>query len=115
MSAAYLDADRGGLERLALLREQASRGELPPSAHAAITALEDRYGLSPRARQLAAIASSACLPRLPSAACSNASSVSARQHPTAALNRSSFVPNRRKTYGCEIPARRTRQACKIRL
>lgn len=51
MSAMYLEADLGGLHRLAYLHDASARGELPPSAHAAITALEDRYGLSPKSRQ----------------------------------------------------------------
>jgi hypothetical protein len=51
MAGAYLEADLGGLHRLAVLQEGIARGELPAAAHAAVTALEDRYGLSPASRQ----------------------------------------------------------------
>jgi hypothetical protein len=52
MSAAYLEADLGALHRLAELVEQLARGMLPVSGHSAIQQLEDRFGLSPRSRQL---------------------------------------------------------------
>src|SRR3954447_10796742 len=45
-------------------------------------------------------------PRLPSAASWKRASVRLKQRPTTAMNRSFFVPKSRKTYGCEMPARR---------
>src|SRR5579862_5825478 len=48
---------------------------------------------------------SASLPRRPSAARWNISSVSRKQRATTARKSSFFVPKRRKTYGCEMPAR----------
>src|SRR5262245_8501578 len=45
-------------------------------------------------------------PRLPSAACWNCSSVCRKQRAMTALKSSFFVPKSRKTYGCEMPARR---------
>jgi len=52
MAAAYLEADLGALHRLAELVELQSRGELQVAGLAAMTALEDRFGLTPRARQV---------------------------------------------------------------
>lgn len=52
MAAAYLEADLGALHRLAELVERQSRGELAVSGLAAMQQLEDRFGLSPRSRQL---------------------------------------------------------------
>src|SRR5438105_5585708 len=52
------------------------------------------------------MACSASSPRLPSAARWKVSSVSRRQRATVALKSSFFVPKSRKTYGCEMPARR---------
>jgi hypothetical protein len=51
MSGMYLEVDLGGLHRLAVLLDGIGRGELPASTHAHVTALEDRYGLSPKARR----------------------------------------------------------------
>jgi hypothetical protein len=52
MAAAYLEADLGALYRLAELVERQARGELTSSEHGAVTQLEDRFGLTPKARQL---------------------------------------------------------------
>ena len=52
MSAAYLEADLGALYRLAELVEQHARGELAVSGLTAIQSLEDRFGLTPRSRQI---------------------------------------------------------------
>jgi hypothetical protein len=52
MAAAYLEADLGALHRLAELVERNARGDLPVSGLAAIQALEDRFGLTPRSRQI---------------------------------------------------------------
>jgi hypothetical protein len=52
MAAAYLEADLGALYRLAELVERNARGDLPVSGLAAMQQLEDRFGLSPKARQL---------------------------------------------------------------
>jgi hypothetical protein len=51
MAAVYLDSDLGALLRLAYLHDELGRGALSVSGHAAITQLEDRFGLSPKARQ----------------------------------------------------------------
>jgi hypothetical protein len=51
MAPLYLDADRGPLERLAELVEQHARGELSATGLIAMQQLEDRFGLSPLARQ----------------------------------------------------------------
>lgn len=51
MATAWLPADYSGLLRLARLKDQDDRGEAPATALLAIQALEDRYGLSPKARQ----------------------------------------------------------------
>lgn len=50
MAPCYLEADLGALHRLARLVDDGAAGRLPPSTHAMITALEDRFGLSPQAR-----------------------------------------------------------------
>jgi len=50
MAAAYLEADLGALLRLAELVEMFGRGEHGGAAE--IRQLEDRFGLSPKARQL---------------------------------------------------------------
>jgi hypothetical protein len=52
MAAAYLEADLGALYRLAELVERHARGEATIGELAAATALEDRFGLTPKARQL---------------------------------------------------------------
>ena len=52
MAAAYLEADLGALYRLAELVERDHRGDLPVSGLAEIRQIEDRFGMSPRARQL---------------------------------------------------------------
>lgn len=46
----YLEADLGGLERLARLLERATRGVASASELAEIRHLEDRFGLSPLGR-----------------------------------------------------------------
>jgi hypothetical protein len=51
MAAAYLEADLGALHRLAELVEQFDRGDLSATGLAAMTQLEDRFGLTPKARQ----------------------------------------------------------------
>ena len=51
------------------------------------------------------MASSASSPRFPSVARWNVSSVSRKPRRTLAMKSSFFVPNSRKRYGCEIPAR----------
>jgi hypothetical protein len=48
MSGMYVEADLGGLYRLASLQEGIARGELPASTHAAVTALEDAASLGAR-------------------------------------------------------------------
>ena len=50
MAAAYLEADLGALHRLAELVERFARGDV--SLIAEQRQLEDRFGLSPKARQL---------------------------------------------------------------
>lgn len=52
MAAAYIEADLGALHRLADLVELNARRELNSSGLAEIRQLEDRFGLSPRARQV---------------------------------------------------------------
>lgn len=52
MASAYLEADLGALYRLAELVERQARGDLPATALVALLALEDRFGLSPKSRQL---------------------------------------------------------------
>jgi hypothetical protein len=52
MSAAYLEADLGALFRLAELVELFARGSSSASLIAEQRQLEDRFGLSPKARQL---------------------------------------------------------------
>jgi len=51
MATAWLPADVDALERLAQLRDQQYRGDLPISGLAPMQALEDRFGLSPKARR----------------------------------------------------------------
>jgi hypothetical protein len=51
MAAMYIDADMGALVRLARLQDDLAAGRLPPSTHAMVTQLEDRFGLTPRSRQ----------------------------------------------------------------
>jgi hypothetical protein len=51
MAALYLDVDAFALERLALMIDQANRGQAGPTLLAEIRALEDRFGLSPAARR----------------------------------------------------------------
>ena len=56
---------------------------------------------------------SASSPRLPSAARWNISSVSRKQRAVVDLNSSFFVPNRRKRYGWEMPARRAMSSVEV--
>lgn len=51
MAVAWEDADIDSLVRLARLRDDFRRGELPVSALGAMQQLEDRFGLSPKARR----------------------------------------------------------------
>ena len=51
MATAWEDADRDALIRLARLRDDFHRGELPVSALSALQQLEDHFGLSPKARR----------------------------------------------------------------
>jgi hypothetical protein len=51
MATAWVDADVDSLIRLARMRDDFYRGELPVSAFSAMQALEDRFGLSPKARR----------------------------------------------------------------
>jgi hypothetical protein len=51
MATAWLPADVDALERLVQLRDQQYRGDLPISGLAAMQALEDRFGLNPKARR----------------------------------------------------------------
>lgn len=51
MATAWLDADVDGLVRLAMLKDDFARGVAPATALPAMQALEDRFGLSPKARR----------------------------------------------------------------
>lgn len=51
MATVWLDSDVDGLVRLARLKDCVARDVAQPSVHAQITALEDRFGLSPKARR----------------------------------------------------------------
>jgi hypothetical protein len=51
MASVWQDADHDSLVRLARLRDEFARGELPVSALSAMQQLEDRFGLSPKARR----------------------------------------------------------------
>lgn len=51
MAAMFLDADVPGLRRLALLLEAVNLGDLRTEILSEIRQLEDRYGLSPKARR----------------------------------------------------------------
>jgi hypothetical protein len=51
MAAAYLEADVEPLMRLAELVDARAHGKLTATGLLAMTALEDRYGLSPKARR----------------------------------------------------------------
>lgn len=51
MATAYLEADLPALVRLAEMVEARARGELGATETVAMTALEDRFGLSPKARR----------------------------------------------------------------
>lgn len=51
MAAAWLDADVDALARLAFLRDDFARGGAPATCLPAMQALEDRFGLSPKARR----------------------------------------------------------------
>ena len=51
MATIWEDADIDALVRLARLRDDFRRGELPVSALGAMQQLEDRFGLSPKARR----------------------------------------------------------------
>ena len=52
MAAAYLEADVDALVRLARLKDDEARGALAPAALGAMQQLEDRFGLSPKARRV---------------------------------------------------------------
>ena len=47
----WLDADVDGLVRLAWLKDDFARGDAPATALPAMQQLEDRFGLSPKARR----------------------------------------------------------------
>lgn len=51
MASVWLDADVDGLVRLATLKDDFARGEGPAVALPAMLGLEDRFGLSPKARR----------------------------------------------------------------
>src|SRR5215213_9442178 len=51
MAAVYLEADVAALVRLARLKDDEERGELPATGLIAMQQLEDRFGLSPKARR----------------------------------------------------------------
>ena len=51
MAAVYLEADVEPLLRLAELVDARARGELTSTGLLAMTALEDRFGLSPKSRR----------------------------------------------------------------
>jgi len=52
MATIWEPADVDGLVRLAQLRDAQHCGDLPVSALGAIQALEDHYGLNPKARRM---------------------------------------------------------------
>lgn len=51
MASVWLDADVDGLVRLATLKDDFARGDAPAVALPAMQQLEDRFGLSPKARR----------------------------------------------------------------
>lgn len=51
MASTYLEADVPALIRLAEMVEMRARGELGATETVAMTALEDRFGLNPKARR----------------------------------------------------------------
>lgn len=51
MAVAWLDADVDSLVRLATLKDEFARGTAPATALPAMQQLEDRFGLSPKARR----------------------------------------------------------------
>ena len=51
MATVFEEADIDGLVRLARMKDADTRGELATTALGQITALEDRFGLSPKARR----------------------------------------------------------------
>lgn len=51
MATTWVDADVDSILRLAHMRDEFHRDQLPVSAFGAMQALEDRFGLSPRARR----------------------------------------------------------------
>lgn len=51
MATAWEDADQDSLIRLARMRDDFHRDQLPVSAYGAMQALEDRFGLSPKSRR----------------------------------------------------------------
>jgi len=51
MATAWLEADVDPLIRLARLRDDEARGIMPATGYPAMQQLEDRYGLSPKARR----------------------------------------------------------------
>ena len=51
MASTFEEADRAGLERLAVLWEEIERGQVGNGRLSAVQVLEDRFGLSPKARR----------------------------------------------------------------
>jgi hypothetical protein len=51
MATIWIDGDLDSLIRLARLRDEFARGDLPISGLSAIQQLEDRFGLSPKSRR----------------------------------------------------------------
>ena len=51
MATVWEDADEDSLIRLAKMRDEFHRDNLPVSAYGAMQALEDRFGLSPKSRR----------------------------------------------------------------
>jgi hypothetical protein len=51
MAAAWLEADVDALFRLARMRDLEAQGKLPATGYPAMQQLEDRFGLSPKARR----------------------------------------------------------------
>lgn len=51
MAGAYVEADVSALVRLARLKDDEARGTLPLAGLGALQQLEDRFGLSPKARR----------------------------------------------------------------
>jgi hypothetical protein len=51
MATVWEPADEDSLIRLAVMRDEFHKGDLPVSAFSSMQALEDRFGLSPKARR----------------------------------------------------------------